>query len=236
MTAEDAKTGAAREARRSKGRPARIDRRKIIEAARTLAPEEVTMQSVADILGVDPTALNYHVGGKTGFMQLVALDRARMSVDVLAESTGGDWESLLRGFASGMRASVASIGPLARYLEFDPRVALGYMAPIEKALQTLVDAGLAPADAVRSISIIAHLAAHTGKRDTMRDSSGGHDPHGRGLRTLLDGESGEDLPIIRALLKGEFPGFDPADPVSADLQFAFELDTIIEGIRVRIAR
>ena len=236
MAAKTTKTAASRGEKRSKGRPARIDRHKILEAARTLAPEDVTMQSVADILGVDPTALNYHVGGKREFMQLIALDRASMSLDVLAELTEGDWESLLRGFASGMRASVASIGPLARYLEFDSRLALGYMISIEKALETLVDAGLSSADALRSISLVAHLAAHTGKRDTMCDSSGAQGLHGNGVKTLLEGEAGTDLPIIRALLKGEYPGFAPEDPASADLQFTFELDTIIEGIRSRMTR
>ena len=65
------------EPKRSKGRPPRIDREKILEAARTIDPDKVTMQAVADILEVNPTALNYHVGGREGFMRLVAMDRVR---------------------------------------------------------------------------------------------------------------------------------------------------------------
>ena len=69
----------------------------------------------------------------------------------------------------------------------------------------------------------------------MCDSSGPQGLHGNGVKTLLEGEAGTDLPIIRALLKGEYPGFAPEDPASADLQFTFELDTIIEGIRSRMS-
>jgi hypothetical protein len=39
---------------RTRGRPARISRERIIAAARTIAPEALTMQKVADVLGVDP--------------------------------------------------------------------------------------------------------------------------------------------------------------------------------------
>lgn len=68
-----------------KGRPPRIDRDKIIEAARALPPEKVTMQAVAQILQVDPTALNYHVGGRRDFLRLVALDRARLAARAFVE-------------------------------------------------------------------------------------------------------------------------------------------------------
>jgi len=37
---------------RTRGRPARISRERIIAAARTIAPEALTMQKVADVLGV----------------------------------------------------------------------------------------------------------------------------------------------------------------------------------------
>lgn len=219
--------------RRSKGRPARIDREKIVEAARALAPERVTMQAVAEILGVDPTALNYHVGGRDAFLRLVALDRARMSAEALADlGIESDWESMLRAFARAMRSSVASIGALAQYLEFDSSVALAYMAPMERTLEALVCAGLDASAAVRALALVAHLSAHTGTRDAKREA--GDRPHGAGFRALLEGGVEGEFPLIRSLFSGELPGFDPRDPAAADRQFDFELDTIIAGLRAGI--
>ncbi|MCW2521119.1 MAG: Tetracyclin repressor, C-terminal all-alpha domain protein, partial [Mycobacterium sp.] len=39
-----------------------------------MAPEYLTMQKVADVLGVNPKALNYYVGDRDGLRQMVALD------------------------------------------------------------------------------------------------------------------------------------------------------------------
>ena len=36
-----------------------------------MPPEELTMQAVADVLGVDPKALNYHVGHRDGLRDSV---------------------------------------------------------------------------------------------------------------------------------------------------------------------
>ena len=59
---------------RQRGRPRQITRERIVSAARTLAPEQLTMQAVADVLGVDPKALNYHVGDRETLRELVAVD------------------------------------------------------------------------------------------------------------------------------------------------------------------
>lgn len=64
---------------RTRGRPTRISRERIFAAARTIAPEALNMQKVADVLGVDRKALNYHVGDGDGLRQLVTEPVARPS-------------------------------------------------------------------------------------------------------------------------------------------------------------
>lgn len=60
--------------RRSRGVRAGLDRRQIIDAARTLDPGAVTMQAVADVLGVDRKAVNHHVSDRETLLGLVAVD------------------------------------------------------------------------------------------------------------------------------------------------------------------
>jgi|HubBroStandDraft_3_1064219.scaffolds.fasta_scaffold12670_6 AcrR family transcriptional regulator len=72
---------------RTRGRPARISRERIIAAARTIAPETLTMQKVADVLGVDPKALNYHVGDRDGLRQLVVSGASRRIVERCSRAT-----------------------------------------------------------------------------------------------------------------------------------------------------
>src|SRR5271168_335957 len=75
---------------RTRGRPARISRERIIAAARTIAPEALTMQKVADVLGVDPKALNYHVRDRDGLRELVAVDVFESELRRVKIPGGGD--------------------------------------------------------------------------------------------------------------------------------------------------
>ena len=256
MTAPKEGSVGGGEPKRRKGRPPRIDREKIVLAARSLPPERVTMQAVAEILGVDPTALNYHVGGRVGFLRLVALDRARLAAHAFAEEPeSADWREALVRFAGAMRSSIASIGPLARYLEFDAASAVSYIAPLERILRSLTSAGLPLADALRALLLVSHTAAHAGKADAhrraMAEGAECEAPHGSGSPKGRDGDAEgalrghgrffdmlaaapDDFPLIRSLMRGEVEGIAFGEASDADDQFAFELDTVLDGIAARL--
>lgn len=76
---------------RTRGRPARVSRERIIAAAGTIAPEALTMQKVVDVLGVDPKALNYHVRDRDGLRQLVVLVVFESELPRVKIPGGGDW-------------------------------------------------------------------------------------------------------------------------------------------------
>src|ERR1700755_143263 len=84
---------------RTRGRPARISRERIIAAARTIAPEALTMQKVADALGVDPKALKYHVGDRDALRALVAVDVFESELRRVKIPDGGDWRDVVRVYA-----------------------------------------------------------------------------------------------------------------------------------------
>lgn len=236
-TAKDGEESSSARAtrKRAKGRPPRIDAEKIIEAARALPPESVTMQAVAERLGVDPTALNYHVGGRAGFMRLVALDRARAAAARFAvESVEGTWEERLRAFAVAMRASIGSIGPLAPHLEYDSSAAFAYMGPIERILEALVEAGFDLETSARALTLVAHAAVHAGKADARARAraSGDAGPHRGGTSFLaFAAQSPDDFPLLHRLVAGEVGGLAPRENWSSDRQFDFEIDAILAGLR-----
>ena len=54
---------------------------------------ELTMQSVADALGVSRKALHYYVGDRQGLLTLVVLDRFERELRRVELPTDGDWRA-----------------------------------------------------------------------------------------------------------------------------------------------
>ena len=73
------------------------------------------MQGVADVLGVDPKALNYHVGDRETLRELVAVDAFTVELSRMAIPHGGDWRDVLRGYAAALREAHVALGVLATY-------------------------------------------------------------------------------------------------------------------------
>lgn len=227
------------EPKRSKGRPPRIDCEKILEAARTIDPDSVTMQAVADILEVNPTALNYHVGGREAFMRLVAMDRVRHDVhrftsDSESEATG-DWERQLRHFVTTMRTSISKLGALAPYIEFDASSALAYMRPLEQILSSMVNAGFSLPDAARGLMLVVNMSVHAGKHDARtkraEEAPCAHSKERGSFLAFVDDAPEGTIPLIRSLVHGEVEGFAPGFVSDIDTQFSYEMNVVIDGLR-----
>ena len=84
--------------RRSKvGRPARVDRSMIAEAAAEIGLEDVTVKKVADRLGMSVTGLYYYVHGREELVRLAAeRSAANMRIPV---DTGQHWSAWLLEWA-----------------------------------------------------------------------------------------------------------------------------------------
>ena len=64
------------------------------------------MQAVAVALGVDPKALNYHVGDREGLRGLVALDVFESELGRVELPADGDWRVVTRSYAAALQAAV----------------------------------------------------------------------------------------------------------------------------------
>ncbi len=143
--------GAAR-----RGRPRRISRSQIVEAAVALGPDSFSLQGIADHLGVTAPALYTHVSGRDEIAELVAahlMERVQVPVD---EST--DWREWLLEFGHQARLHFGDTGALQAELTRNLEVG-------ERGLRLLIDAGFSPADAGRALWLVFRVACSAGSRE-----------------------------------------------------------------------
>ncbi len=101
---------------RKAGRPPRISRAMIAEAAHELGLEGLTLKAVADHLGVSVAALYHHVSGKEDLMR-VAAEHSTRAVPLPVDH-GQNWAQWLLDWANYNRAIfTAQPGLLGQYLE-----------------------------------------------------------------------------------------------------------------------
>ena len=108
--------GQADQAKRRVGRPARINRELIAEAAHEIGLADLTLRAVADRLGVSITGLYHHIEDKDDLMRLAA-EYSSTRVP-LPEDRGQHWALWLFEWAHYSRqVFVAEPGLLGQYLE-----------------------------------------------------------------------------------------------------------------------
>ncbi|HEX5256816.1 MAG TPA: TetR/AcrR family transcriptional regulator C-terminal domain-containing protein [Mycobacterium sp.] len=207
---------------RQRGRPRRISRDRIVSAARSVAPEALTMQAVADVLGVDPKALNYHVGDRDALRELVALDVFESALTRVAMPAGGDWRSVLRIYCAALRDAVVELGVLATYFRLPPK-GIGALAPVERVLQELVDAGFSVVDAGHALRLVTELGHAAGREAVFLAQSTVH-PNVDEVATALGGAVEGTFPMLRQVVAAR------GDDTDDEAQLLFSLDVVVTGL------
>jgi TetR/AcrR family transcriptional regulator, tetracycline repressor protein len=213
---------------RTRGRPARISRERIVAAARTIAPEVLTMQKVADALGVDPKALNYHVGDREGLRQLVVMDVFESELRSV-KIPGGDWREVLHAYVHALREATIKLGALAASFRLPGSDGLGALEPVESVLQALVGLGLEVDDAGRTLTLITELA-YTAGREALRLAEDPVHPDVSGITTALKCAAEDDFPVLRQVVAGR------ARDGRGEDQLDFGLDLVIAGLEQFVAK
>ncbi|OBI81994.1 TetR/AcrR family transcriptional regulator [Mycobacterium sp. E740] len=209
---------------RTRGRPRQISRERIVSAARTVAPEALTMQAVADVLGVDPKALNYHVGDRDALRELVAVDVFESELSRVTLPSDGDWRDVLRSYAAALRDAVVKLGVLAPYFRL-PATGLGALAPVERVLQVLVDSGCTVDEAGRILRLVSELGHAAGREAVLSAEIHTH-PNVSEVATALHGAESGAFPLLRQVIAGR----DGDDGDGDGRQLEFNLDVVIAGL------
>jgi TetR/AcrR family tetracycline transcriptional repressor len=212
------------EGTRRRGRPPRIDRARIVAVARTMDPETLTMRAVAERLGVDRKALNYHVTDRDGLLALVAHDRLNAAAVPLDLPEGADWRQVVRACAVAMRESLVGTGALFDYVRLSPGGA-ALFAPVERAVQALLDAGFDDRRAGAAMAFLGEFV-YASARDAVLTQRYGVHPQLAEMRRMLAEAPPGTLGGLRRMT---------ARPLTGEEQFAFDLDVFIAGLERRPA-
>lgn len=186
------------------------------------------MQAVADVLGVDPKALNYHVGDRDGLRELVALDVFESALTRVALPAGGDWRRVLRTYCMALRDAVVELGVLAPYFRLPPS-GIGALAPVERVLQELVDAGFSVAHAGHALRLITELGHAAGREAVFLAQSTVH-PNVDEVAAALNTAGEGGFPVLRQVVAAR--GADTDD----ERQLLFSLDVILGGLEQLLSR
>src|SRR4051812_6489016 len=155
---------------RKAGRPPRISRAMIAQAAHELGLEGLTLKAVADHLGVSVGALYHHVSGKDDLMRVAAEESTRAIP--LPVDHGQHWGQWLLDWANYNRAVfTAQPGLLGQYLEgvIPPEAVLHNL---ESIMSVLVREGFAIEAANTAYELVISCALGT----VVSERGGGRRP------------------------------------------------------------
>lgn len=226
--AAETEGGAVPSGRRGPGRPARIDRSMIIEAALAIdtAGRPLSMRAVAERLGVARPALYHHVADRDALVAMVALARLEHELDeAWMPSDSTDWRAWLTGFAVSIRSRLLAEPAFPEYVLLEGDAGQRQLAQVERLLGVLVRAGFDAADAERCVTLIAELV-HVNARAVFVMREAGQEPHRISVAKALK-DSDADLPLMRAARADRF------DP---EAQFLFDLETALDGLAKRVSQ
>ena len=211
----------------TRGRPRQINRQRIVSAARDLAPDGLTMQAVADALGVDPKALNYHVGDRDTLRELVALDVFESELCRVALVDDGDWRDVLRTYAHALRDAVVKLGVLVTYFRL-PATGIGALEPVERILRILVGVGFSADQAGHALRLVTELG-HAAGREAIFVTQGQAPPNVPEVTTALEGAAEGAFPVLQQVIAGRN---DDAGDVH---QLEFSMNVVVEGLERLLA-
>ena len=206
------------------GRPPRISREAVLEAAAEVGIENLTMRSVADRLGVKVSSLYHYVSGKDDLLRLAA-EHTAQSIRVPADE-GQHWAVWLFEWAVHVReAFIAEPGLMRQFI--DGMAAADRAADtIDAVIGTLMRNGFEIDDARRMHNLIGAftIGAVAGEiRDRQAEAAG--EPLGVVLAEVLKQRPRNELPYARALFAGRGKrSFDPDD------EFEANLTTVLRGV------
>lgn len=183
---------------RAVGRKAGLTLQQIIEAARSLDPDELTMQALANRLGVDRKAINHHVSDRGTLTSLVAMDAFSSSFSAVEIGEDTSWQEACRSYAHGFADSAIATGPFAEYIQLTDPYVTTVLEPTEAVLAKMVDAGFDPETAMRSLSLLSNICLAYARDITLRQRTGVA-PRAEILEGALESRDAEKLPTLATI-------------------------------------
>lgn len=214
------------EVKRRPGRPRLIDRRKIVDAALELeaSGHVLSMQAVADRLGVPRGTLYHHVADREEMVALVAVARLEEAFDeswMPAPDAG--WRTWVSAFAHVMRDALIAHGTPVDHVLLEGVAGQRQLAQVEHVLEAMVRDGFTAASAVRALGVVAEIVSANARTVFVQRAQHAHgtETH-KAFTAMLRGRTDYPTPLLAAGVPDEQP--------DQDEQFATLLKVALEGI------
>ncbi|KUI22912.1 TetR family transcriptional regulator [Mycobacterium sp. GA-1285] len=215
---------------RTRGRPARISRDQIVAAARDVASADLTMQAVADALGVSRKALHYYVGDREGLLTLVVADLFERELTSVELPDGDDWRAVLRAYTVAFRNGLIQVGAATDFTRLRGIGAAAALALADRVLDALLSAGFTPDTARYGLTAASNIAQSAAHSSAAQTPSGVH-RHRAETSAALESEPDDTYPALRAVLASAEPKRHDAEH-----QFDFEVEVLIAGLERLLSR
>lgn len=214
--------------RRGRGDRAGLSLSGILEAARELGPQRITVKAVADRLGVDRAAVHHHVSDLHGLRRLVAGDAVSLRLTPLSIPDGLGWREACRLLALSIHEAVIAADGLAAYVHLSD-MSIGGLRPVEQTLRIMVAAGFDDESAARCLASLATLSSACARERLLSWTQDGH-PHVPAMRRALDEGAGSSaLPTLDRLVRADLVSID-------DRQLRTSLDLMLDGMEALLTR
>ena len=210
---------------RGRGRPPRVSRSSIIDAARSLPADELSMQAVADRLGVDRSTINYHFTDRAELFATVASVALSERLADYTPPDSPDWREWVVSYAKFVYGALVAHGAITLYVPLPVGRDASSLAPGEGLIQKLSEAGLGETSVAHAMGYISEVV-HAMAQNQVLVSQGGH-PQGAELIQFLATQSPEVLPGLR--------GLTLVQPLGSDAHLDFALRMIVAGIEAELA-
>lgn len=200
----------------------------ILSAARSLPLDELTMQSVADRLGVGRKSLYYHVNDRAALLRLVVVDRFQDRLRVVESTSNEDWRIVLHAFAYALRETLVEVGTAAAYFELGGLDAPAALEAFERVLQTMIHAGFDLQTAGRAATFACDIAMTSARYITAEESTDSQ-PQNLEVLRVIQGMPASSLPTLRQVIATR------ESERTTSGAFDFEFEVLIAWLTQRLA-
>lgn len=208
--------------RRGRGRPRRIDRKKILEAAAQMSADELSMPDLAKRMGVSVAALYRYVGGRDQVLEL--LGQHAMATLELPAQNHTHWAEWMLGYAGALRAALLRFPGRISHVHPGAPDTPTSLDHVETVLSVLTRAGFSDGEAMATFFVVVDMAFGFVHREleTAAEMRAGRDYHRLFYRALAERHP-DELAVLRRLSFSE---------LAPDEQFAETLRTVLAGVAV----
>ncbi|WP_083391202.1 TetR/AcrR family transcriptional regulator C-terminal domain-containing protein [Parafrankia soli] len=213
--------------RRRPGRPPRLNRQMVIDAAIALDPDSLTLQAVADRLGADRKAVSYYVSGREELLELVTAQTLAAELEHL-RIPEDSWQEAVRVYARGVRRVLLREASLSLLIDRLPGA--GVLVPADALLARLLDAGFDETGASHALALITRVV-FTNAKDILFAARFARHPTLTEVQRILAELPDDRLPHLRRVLAREQSPDDPQES-----PFELELEFIVAGLERLLAR